>query len=110
MYKSKYHWGCFLWGYLHTITIFEKEKITIEEFERIKRILLDFKYIIPCDECKDEYSSFLKLLKFIKYEDIMLDRMKLFKWSVIIHNKANKKLGKKYIAYPEALKLWTKKE
>ena len=109
MLISKDHWGTFIWSYLHTISIFCEEEIPKVEFYRIKKLLENIKHIIPYKTCKDEYSKYLPSLTLIKYSAFLKDRMILFKWGFIVHNRVNKKLNKKQYTYEQVLKKWTKK-
>ena len=108
MLISKDHWGTFVWSFLHTISIFCDEKIPEVEFHKIKNLLKNIKDIIPCKTCKDEYSKYVPSLKLIKYSTLQKDRMILFKWGFIVHNRVNQKLKKRIYTYEEALKKWTK--
>jgi hypothetical protein len=109
MLISKNHWGTFIWSYLHTISIFCDKEVPKVEFYRIKNLLKNIKYIIPCQTCKEEYSKYIPTLNAIKYSLFLKDKMILFKWGFIVHNKVNQKLNKKIFKYEEAIKKWTKK-
>ncbi len=108
MYFAKDHWGTFIWSYLHTISIPCDKEIPKVEFHRIKKLLKNISNIIPCHTCKEEYDKYLNSLKEIKYDKILVDRMILFKWGFIVHNRINKKLKKKQISYDQALDKWVK--
>lgn len=107
MLKAKDHWGTSIWSYLHTISLFCEKEIPKVEFYRIKNLLKNIKHIIPCKTCYDEYCKYIPSLNLIKYSAVEKDRMILFKWGVIVHNKINEKLKKKQISYENALKKWT---
>lgn len=107
MIKAKDHWGTFIWSYLHVISIFCEKDVSEIEFYKIKNLLKNIKHIIPCQTCKDEYSKYIPSLNSIKYSTVSKDRMILFKWGFLVHNKVNQKLKKKNYTYDEALKKWT---
>lgn len=107
MIKAKYTWGPQIWSFLHTVSIFCDEKITEEDFQRVRNVLMNVEKIIPCTPCKDEYSIFVPVLKDITYNDVKKDRMILFKWTFLIHNHVNKKIKKPLINYRQALEKWT---
>jgi len=109
MLISKDHWGTFVWSFLHTISIFCDEKIPEVEFHKIKNLLKNIVHIIPCKTCKDEYEKFIPSLSLLKYSSVLKDRMILFKWGFIVHNRVNQKLNKKQFSYTQSLKKWTKK-
>lgn len=105
MKKSRFHWGNFIWGYIHTISIPEK-KLNNYEFKKIKKILENVKFIIPCGECKREYVRHLDLLGDIKYSDFLEDRLIIFRWTVDFHNFVNKKLKKPFFSFEKAEEKW----
>jgi hypothetical protein len=107
MKKSKYHWGNFIWGYIHTISIPDKKTWNNYCFNKIKKILKDVEFIIPCSECKREYIRHIHLLEEIKYTDFLEDRMVLFKWTIDFHNYVNQKLKKPFFSFEKALEKWT---
>ena len=57
--------------------------------------------VIPCYECKKHY-----LNELIEHPPILETNITLFKWSVDLHNRVNKRLNKKELHYEEALKYW----
>jgi hypothetical protein len=107
MHISKYHWGCFIWGYMHTIALFENKRVTKKEFESVKNYIKNILHIIPCHHCKVEYEKYLTTLPIITYQDFLDDKLILFRWTFLIHNKINEKLKKPTITYKQALNKWT---
>lgn len=110
MILSKNHWGPFIWGYLHTISVFCEKNVSSEDFLKIKKMLKNVQDVIPCTPCEIEYKKFLPSLKKITYGDYLEDNMILFKWTFLVHNKVNLRIKKKTVTYEQALKQWTKKE
>ena len=100
-FRQKNHWGTFLWGYIHTITIIDFDD-SIEMSNQCIHILKQI--IFPCKKCHAFYTENLYEL-----ENIDKEPMSLFKWSWNLHNKVNQKLNKPIISYEEALSLWTTK-
>jgi hypothetical protein len=100
--KPNYHWGHFLWAFIHTICIIDY----MSELQTIKLKLENIVNIIPCEKCKLEYSNEINSNEF-KMLDLTSDPLILFKWSVEFHNKVNTKLGKNIIFLEEAIKIWT---
>jgi hypothetical protein len=104
-YKQKYHWGPYLWSFIHTISIYNGSNI-LEYNIHVKNILESIAYIIPCQTCVNTYKDFL-----ITLEDKDLSKhMVLFYWSVDLHNLVNSKLNKRQLSYSDALLLWTTRE
>jgi hypothetical protein len=104
----KYHWGTFVWAFIHTLTICNVSQVCEKDFFNSKDLLTSVKDIIPCGECKEEYIRHLKQLEDITYSDFEKDGMIFFKWTFHLHNFVNRKLGKKEFDYTSALKKWVK--
>ena len=97
----KDHWGIHLWGFIHTITIIDYDKID-DNILRNKHaivVLKELKDCIPCPTCHDTYKEMLE-----KLDQIDLERpLGLFYWSVDLHNIVNNKLNKPTWTYEKAL-------
>jgi hypothetical protein len=100
-FKQKYHWGAYLWSFIHIITISNVNNL--EYNTRVKNILELLACIIPCPICAQTYKEHLILLN----EKDLSKPMVLFYWSVDLHNLVNYKLNKTQLSYDQALKLWT---
>lgn len=98
------HWGPYLWGFIHTITIIDYDDKTEMYNNNIKDVLVSLKDCFPCPSCKDTYIKFLDRLKYINSNE----PMSLFFWSVDLHNEVNIKLGKSIWTYDMALFKWVK--
>ena len=57
--------------------------------------------VIPCYECKKHY-----LNEIIEYPPKLETNITLFKWSVDLHNRVNKRLNKKELPIEKALEYW----
>ena len=104
-YVANSHWGSFLWGFIHTITVvdsFDNVQENMRRIEKLKRI----EGIIPCSACVPKYASFVKKLDMIDVRE----PLGLFYWGVDLHNDVNAKLGKPLWSYEKALKKWTEKQ
>lgn len=101
--KQKYHWGSYLWSFIHTITIANSND-NLEYNTHVKSILQSIQYAIPCPTCAYTYKEFLNTLDQIDLTKPMV----LFYWSVDLHNLVNTKLSKPHISYDEAIYMWTK--
>jgi hypothetical protein len=95
-FRPKLHWGTPLWGYIHSLI---KNTKDIEITNTIQ-ILINLDKCIPCVKCIKIYSDSLLDI------DINMNKDKLFKWSVDLHNKVNKKFNKSEWTYEMALEEW----
>ena len=100
-YREKNHWGQYLWGFIHTITIIDYDNNT--DFNiKAKENLINIENCIPCYKCRSLYKEFLEKLELLD----MTKSLVLFYWSVDLHNTVNKKLNKPEVNYEDALLLW----
>lgn len=103
MYQSQKHWGPYLWGFIHNVSIIDGGNI-VDQTRHIISILTALKNVIPCPICVSKYESHLKKLQYVDLREPMV----LFYWSVDLHNEVNTKLGKGLLSYSKALQIWTK--
>ena len=101
-FKQKYHWGPYLWCFIHTITISDGNN-NLEYNTHVKKILQSLVHIIPCPTCVQTYKEHLIILN----EKDLSRPMTLFYWSVDLHNLVNTKLNKTPLSYDKALAIWT---
>ena len=102
-FRQKDHWGTYLWGFIHTISIVDME----HNLDYNKSALAQLKGLvnsIPCEKCKMHYKQDLEILDTLDLNQ----KMVLFYWSVDLHNKVNKKLNKMEWTYKMALEKWTR--
>ena len=97
MYRPKFEWGPSIWSFLHTITIIDYEDKpfgpgNMMYNKNIIEIIKSIGNIIPCKSCLNILNDELKLLDNLDLNESNI----LFKWSVDLHNKVNKKLGFEY--------------
>lgn len=102
--RSRHHWGPFLWGFIHTISIVDHSD-TYNKTRQMINHLHAIQHLFPCSLCKGKYIEHLERLG-------NLDKnkpMALFYWSVDLHNDVNSKLGKQQWTYEEAKNKWSVK-
>jgi hypothetical protein len=99
------HWGPYLWGFIHTITVID-EYDNVQQNKHVMEKLRAIQNVIPCPTCVHKYQSSLKQLDLIDVRE----PMRLFYWSVDLHNTVNARLGKPLWSYEKALQKWTKKQ
>jgi len=87
-------WGPKAWFFLETCIMAYPEKPTNEDKIYMKNFLLSLKFVIPCEKCRDNYSSHLKTYPLS--DEVLSNRDILFKWIVDVHNSANTKKTKTY--------------
>jgi hypothetical protein len=97
-------WGPKIWDAIHTISLGYPTHPTQEQKETYYSFYKDLWKILPCSTCAVNYKQ--------HFEELPLDRfidnpMKLFEWTVRMHNIVNKSLGKKQLSVEEALKMHT---
>jgi hypothetical protein len=93
-FRPRNHWGNFLWGALHTLTIVDNPDPALQEHDakRMFRHMTALIGVIPCLTCSAHYGEFVKSLE---QEEKKYERMWLFERVVEFHNEVNAKLGKR---------------
>lgn len=92
-------WGPYLWRSIHYIAIGYPDKPTSEEVQNYYIFFNNLWKIIPCYKCSINYKRHLDELPI---DDFLISKMKLFEWTVSLHNIVNKELGKKQMSFEEA--------
>lgn len=77
-------WGPHAWFFLETVCMAYPTKPTKEEKDAVKNFFLSLKHLIPCEKCRNNYQSHLKIYPL--NEKILSSRDNLFMWIVNIHN------------------------
>lgn len=103
-FRPKDHWGPYLWGFIHSITIIDYE-INETYNKNIREVLRELRDCFPCPTCKETYKKYIDKLDGLDMKQPMV----LFEWSVDLHNEVNRKLNKPEWAYEMALMKWSKK-
>ncbi|MEY3422321.1 MAG: Yellowstone lake phycodnavirus 1 [Bacteroidota bacterium] len=99
--RPKGHWGPYLWGFIHTITMIDYDNNETYN-TNIREVLRELKDCFPCPSCKDKYINYLEKLNNLNMQEPLV----LFKWSVELHNEVNRKLNKPEWTYEMALMKW----
>lgn len=99
--RPKFHWGPYLWGFIHTITVIDFQN-NVEFHNNIVSNLKGVYNIFPCPACKELYKTYLQKLDLIDIREPMV----LFYWSVDLHNAVNTKLRKPLWSYERAIAEW----
>lgn len=94
-------WGPHLWFYLHTISLNYPENPNFHTKTNFLEFFNALKNTIPCEKCKNHYSSYL-----LTNPPRLNSRKELIMWTIDLHNMVNQSLGKKIYTYEEALTLY----
>jgi hypothetical protein len=100
---SKDQWGRPLWFCIHTFALYLSSKITSEERNKYKAFISSMQFVLPCPICKQHIKENLVSLNFDDYTDT---NMRLFEWTVILHNKVNSDNHKNVMSLRDALELY----
>ena len=96
-------WGPHGWKFIHFIALGYPKTPTEEDKISYKTFFLLIPSILPCSICSNHYTQNLK--KNPLTDQILQDRLKLFNWTVDMHNEVNKSNDKETVDYDTALKL-----
>ncbi len=96
-------WGPYGWKFFHFIALGYPKNPTEEDKINYKTFFTLVPSILPCSICSGHYAKNLK--KYPITDDILSDRIKLFNWTVDMHNEVNVSNGKEIVNYDAALKL-----
>jgi hypothetical protein len=99
-------WGPAAWTFLHSITFNYPENPTKEHKELHKSYFESLTYLLPCDECRESYSKFIKEKGDTELnDDALKNKGSLTLWLYNLHNRVNNKLGKTdNISYEDVVK------
>ena len=89
------HWGTHLWAYIHTISLMNKPE------EEVKACLKSIPDVIPCLACQFSFREICN-----EIDNIDCSGHGLFEWTVDVHNRINKSLGKPELTYEEAISIF----
>ena len=96
-------WGPHGWKFIHFVSLGYPKKPTNDDKNSYKNFFSTIPNILPCSICSNHFKE--NLLKYPLTDEVMSDKMKLFYWSVDMHNEVNKSQNKKIVTYEEALEL-----
>ena len=99
-------WGPILWSYLHYSAINYPEHPTKQQVKEMKDWLCSLPTTIPCKNCSQHYRKYIEQNR-EQLDKICSCRDHLFNFLVDIHNKVNKRNGKKELTYDEARKIYS---
>lgn len=96
---DKTTWGNATWNLLHSLTVRLPQTLSDKEKVYYTSLITCLMYLIPCPECRKHLKEHLSKFPLDTYLE---GRDTLFMWTVELHNKVNKSLGKREIDIKEA--------
>lgn len=102
-YLPKQQWGPVFWSCIHITCLGFPKEPNEEDKKYYSDFLRSIGMVMPCYHCVDHYKILLQEYPPEKY---MESKLRLFEWSVLIHNIVNKKRGQEEWSISEALKQW----
>jgi hypothetical protein len=96
-------WGPHLWRSIHYIALGYPQQPTPEDVQNYYILFFNLWKVIPCYKCSVNYKRHLDELPI---DSFLSTRIKLFEWTVSLHNIVNKELGKKQISLDDAKELY----
>lgn len=98
-------WGPFFWHTIHITALSYPKEPTYTEKRAAKEFYESLVFLLPCPTCREHYSAHLKENPISTFLDRRSD---LFRWTVDIHNKVNKQLGKATWTEQEVIAYYTR--
>jgi len=98
-------WGPFFWHTIHIIAIGYAKNPTYTDKKCAKEFYESLAYLIPCPVCREHYKEHLVSSPISTFLDSRTD---LIKWTIDIHNKVNRQLGKPEWTLDEVLAYYEK--
>jgi len=93
-------WGPFFWHTIHIVAIGYSKNPTYTDKKCAKEFYESLAFLIPCSICREHYKEHLVRSPITTHLDSRTD---LIKWTIAIHNKVNKMLGKPEWSLEEVL-------
>lgn len=87
-------WGPHAWFFLESIAMAYPTNPTYQEKKSADNFFTSLKYLIPCEKCRNNYISHLKIHPI--NETVLSSRDNLFKWIVNVHNSVDSNKKKTY--------------
>lgn len=97
-------WGKHMWTSIHFVALGYPNEPTQYHKNAYKTFFDSLAQTLPCKSCSDHFKQLLK--SFPLTDDHLKNNMKLFEWTVFLHNKVNKKLNKPIIDTKTATKIY----
>jgi hypothetical protein len=98
-------WGPFFWHTIHIVALGYPKNPTYTDKKCAKEFYESLAFLLPCSICREHYKEHLQANPISPFLDSRTD---LIKWTIQIHNKVNKMLGKPEWTLDEVLSYYEK--
>lgn len=98
-------WGPFFWHTIHIVALGYSKNPTYTDKKCAKEFYESLAFLLPCSICREHYKEYLQEKPISTFLDSRTD---LIKWTIQIHNKVNKMLGKPEWTLEEVLSYYEK--
>ena len=101
-------WGPCFWYFYHRVAYdFDEKKASENEKYKKGHLILynNFEKILPCYKCRNHYRT---LKNNRPVEKFINTKEELFEWSIVNHNRVNKRLKKKELSIEKAKEIYSK--
>ena len=98
-------WGPFFWHTIHIVALGYSKNPTYTDKKCAKEFYESLAFLLPCSICREHYKGYLQEKPISTFLDSRTD---LIKWTIQIHNKVNKMLGKPEWTLEEVLSYYEK--
>jgi hypothetical protein len=98
-------WGPFFWHTMHIVALGYPKNPTYTDKKCAKEFYESLAFLLPCSICREHYKGYLQEKPISTFLDSRTD---LIKWTIQIHNKVNKMLGKPEWTLEEVLSYYEK--
>ena len=96
-------WGPSAWTFMHYVALKYPTNPTEEDKKHYFVFYHNLQFILPCPRCSEHYQ---KNLLELPIQAALENNKTLFKWTVDMHNRVNKDLGKNEVKYEDALNMY----
>jgi hypothetical protein len=90
-------WGPAAWKFLHAVTFSYPETPSLNEQVAVEQLFASLRYVLPCAQCRTHFEAELRA-----HPPDTRSRATLSAWLVDLHNRVNRRLGKRTVTYSEA--------
>ena len=98
-------WGPFFWHTIHIVALGYSKNPTYTDKKCAKEFYEALAFLLPCSVCREHYKEYVQEKPISTFLDSRTD---LIKWTIQIHNKVNKMLGKPEWTLEEVLSYYEK--
>ena len=98
-------WGPFFWHTIHIVALGYPKNPTYTDKKCSKEFYEALAFLLPCSVCREHYKEYVQEKPISTFLDSRTD---LIKWTIQIHNKVNKMLGKPEWTLEEVLSYYEK--